>query len=174
MSKMYLLPALALLVAGCAGFGQDVHDRLHPSGPVTEEEIFNARADQAPVIIYSTSFSHGAAPQQGTELTVRFINVSDKQIDAITLLVMSCLGASGQEQGVYAVLPIKGPFAPSGVFESHPSVDASAGWGSGQTSQMMIKAADVLFQDGSKQSFTGKDISKLFGNQLSNYCSTGG
>ena len=166
MLKKQWIVVLAFLVVGCASLDQ----KLNPSGPVSEEEIFNARADQAPVIIYSTSFSHGAETQQPTELTVRFINVSAKQIDAITLLVVSCMAAGGQDQGGYAALPMKGPFAPSGVFESHPSVDASAGWTSRQTSQMMIKAADVLFQDGSKQSFTGKDISKLFGNQLSNYC----
>ncbi len=170
MSKRYWLLVLVFLVTGCTSLDQ----RLHPSGPVSEEEIFNARANQAPVIIYSTSFSHGAAPQQTAELTVRFINVSDKQIDAITLLVVSCLGSDGQDQGVYATLPMKGPFASNGVFETHPTVDASPGWTARQTAQMMIKGADVLFQDGSKQSFTGKDISKLIGNQLSNYCTTGG
>lgn len=165
MLRKFWVPVLALAVAGCGNIN------LNPSGPVSEQEIDNARADQVPVLIYDTSFSHGAAPQGAGPLTVKLINVSDMQIDMITLLVVSCAGANGQEQGVYATLPVKGPFAPKAVYETHPTLDSSAGWGARETAQMMIKAADVSFHDGSKQSFTGT-ISKLMGSQLSNYCVT--
>lgn len=167
MLRKYWVLALVVLVAGCAS----IKASLDPSsGPVSEQEIDNARADQVPVIIYDTSFSHGAAVQAAGKLTVKLINVSDKQIDQITLLVVSCAGG-GQEQGVYTTLSVTGPFAPKGVFETHPILDSSAGWSAAQTSQMMIKAADVTFHDGSKQSFTD-NISELMGSQMSNYCVT--
>lgn len=164
-SKWVLALALVFLVAGCDRLSQQVNR----SGPLTEEQIDSARADGVPVIIYDASFSHAATPEQSPELTVQFINVSDKQIDSITLLVVSCLAAEGQ-QDVYATLPMKGPFAPKAIYASHPTVDSSAGWSARQASRMSIKAADVAFQDGSKQSFTGGDISKLLDNRVSNYC----
>jgi len=164
-SKWILALALGFLLGGCASLSQ----RLNPSGPLSDQEIANARANDVPVIIYDTSFSHGVAPPQATEPTVKLINVSYKQINSITLLVVSCTGTTSGEDGVYATLSLKGPFAPKTVYESHSKVDDSAGWTAGQSSQMMIKAADVLFQDGSKRSFTD-DVSKLFSNQTPNYC----
>lgn len=162
MMKAVLVLASIFLLAGCASISQ----QINRSGPLTDEEIANARANDVPVIIYDTSFSHGAAAQPSPELTVRFINVSDKQIDTVTLLVVSCLG----DEGVYGTLAMKGPFASKAIYANHPTLDGSVEWSAHQTSQMLIKGADVTFQDGSKQSFGGKDISKLFGQQLSNYC----
>lgn len=165
MSRSKWVLALVFLLAGCDRLSQ----QINRSGPLTDEEIADARADGVPLVIYEASFSHPAAPDQGTELTVRFINVSDKEIDSITLLVVSCLAPAGRED-VYAALPMKGPFAAKGIFANHPTIDTTAGWSARQTSRMSIKAADVVFRDGSKQSFTEKDISKLIDDRISNYC----
>ena len=108
-SKWVLVLASVLLLAGCDRLSQ----QINRSGPLSDEQIANARADDVPLIIYDTSFSHSAASQPAAELTVRFINVSDKQIDSVTLLVVSCLG--GGQQGVYAALPIQGPFASKAI-----------------------------------------------------------
>ena len=161
MKEMSVLVSVFLL-AGCASISQ----QINRSGPLTDEQIANARADDVPLIIYDTSFSHSAASQPAAELTVRFINVSDKQIDSVTLLVVSCLGG---QQDIYATLPMKGPFTSKAIYASHPVIEGPAGWSIRETSRMSIKAADVVFQDGSKQSFTD-NVSKLLDGRLSNFC----
>lgn len=151
-----------VLLAGCASQGISVSD----------DEILKAKADHVPVIIYDTSFSHGGTPQEVTGLTVRLLNTSDKTIYAVTLLLTFCKGASGQEVEGYSTLPLKGPYAANTAYEYHPGLDGSPAWTMRRTMQMVINGADVVYADGSTESYSDKDVSKLLGKHLSNYCST--
>ncbi len=160
--KMELTLGAVFLLASCASQGISVSD----------DEILKAKADHVPVIIYDTSFSHGGTPQEVTGLTVRLLNTSDKTINAVTLLMTFCKGATGQEMEGYSTLPLLGPFEANTAYENHPGLDGSPAWTARRTMQMVIKGADVVYADGSSESYSDKDVSKLLGKHLSNYCST--
>ena len=150
------------LVAGCASQAISVSD----------DEILKAKADHVPVIIYDTSFSHGGTPQEVNGLTVRLLNTSDKTINVVTLLLTFCKGATGQEEAGYSALPLEGPFEANTAYENHPGIGGSTNWTERRGVTMVIKGAEVVFADGSNGSYTDKDVSKLLGKHLSNYCST--
>lgn len=151
-----------VLIAGCASQAISVSD----------DEILKAKADHIPVIIYDTSFSHGGTPQEVTGLVVRLLNTSDKTINVVTLLLTFCKGATGQEDAGYSTLPLEGPFEANTAYENHPSIGGSTDWTARRGMTMVIKGAEVVYADGNTKSYSDKDVSKLLGKHLSNYCST--
>ncbi len=157
-----LISVFILVLTGCASQGIQVSD----------EEILKAKADHIPVIIFDTSFSHGGTPQDVTALNVDLLNVSDKAINTVTLFTTFCKGATGQEEAGYSTLPLEGPFEANTAYENHPGLGGSPAWTGRRTAQMVIKGVEVVYADGSTESYSDKDVSKLLGKHLSNYCST--
>jgi hypothetical protein len=155
---------------------------------VQADDLPSATAAQtggAPLLISDTSwnFPRGATwkPSEPVprgarkELYVEFANTQDKDIAEIRLHVSYCGTKGGSEDAGW--MKLKGPFAAHGSFKVTPSLPSSGSITQSikQSTKMpvsnhfLITEVVVVDSDGSQYQF-GSDVSKVLGDNISNFC----
>lgn len=162
MKNFYIALLLALL-GGCAT----------GSTSVSDAQILDAKATGIPVVIYGTSFNDANDQGDINSLSVQFLVTSDNPLEKIILFVRTCKGATGQEEGPVAPLPLNGPFQANTAYLVNPRFPfpSSQEWQSRRSWHLIIKGLEAIDVTGKTYVYT-KDVSKVLTRKIANYCST--
>ena len=162
---MYIFPILLLITCfyGCS------------TGPVnvSDIQIFKAKANHIPVVIYGTSFNDANNEGDITRLSVQFLVTSNKAIETVVLFVRNCKGETGKEEGPIVPLSLNGPFQGNTAYMVYPhfSFSESQGWQARRSWHLVIKGVEALGINGSTSICT-RDLSNVLTKKIANYCST--